>query len=198
MPRVTEAHRLARRREITTAALRCVARKGFRGTTVSNIIEESGLSAGAIYLHFASKAEIILAASDEFLGENIEAIKPLIDAAPAPHPVAIAGALVLPQLTREGPISSPTILQMWAEAAIDPDMRKIANGILERFRSVVRRTATRWAHEVRGDPPEVATGWAAAITPLVVGSTQGLVVQLAVDPETDIESYLEQAERAFS
>ena len=67
MPKVTEAHRQARRSEITDAALRCFAAKGFRGTSMADIIAASGLSAGAIYGHYASKEELFAAAARQVL-----------------------------------------------------------------------------------------------------------------------------------
>jgi len=58
MPKVSEAYREARRDEIARAAIQRLSKQGFSGTSMSDIIDESGMSAGAIYSHFASKAEI--------------------------------------------------------------------------------------------------------------------------------------------
>jgi AcrR family transcriptional regulator len=65
MPRVSEAHRAARRRQILDAAIDCFAREGFHRTSMSQIIARSGMSAGAIYLHFASKDDIVEAIAEE-------------------------------------------------------------------------------------------------------------------------------------
>ena len=54
MPKVTDEYRIAKREEIADAALRAFRRKGFQGASMADIIAESGLSAGAIYGHFAS------------------------------------------------------------------------------------------------------------------------------------------------
>ena len=59
MPKVTEEHRLAKHDEILDAALRAFSRKGFQATSMAEIIAESGMSAGAIYRYFASKADIV-------------------------------------------------------------------------------------------------------------------------------------------
>ena len=61
MPKVKPETLAARRDEILVAAERCFARQGFHQTTVQDVIKESGLSAGCIYSHFASKEELIQA-----------------------------------------------------------------------------------------------------------------------------------------
>lgn len=65
MPKVSEAHRHNRRRQILDAAIECFARRGFQRTSMEDIIRQSQLSAGAIYLYFQSKDEIIETLADE-------------------------------------------------------------------------------------------------------------------------------------
>lgn len=60
MPKVSEQYRKDRRRQIMVAVLKCFARKGIKATLISDIIAESGLSAGAIYGHFSNKDELVL------------------------------------------------------------------------------------------------------------------------------------------
>jgi AcrR family transcriptional regulator len=65
MPRVTDAHRERRRRQILDAAVVCFDRKGLHGTATDDIVAEAGLSAGAIYRYFDSKEAIIEAVAAE-------------------------------------------------------------------------------------------------------------------------------------
>ncbi len=72
MPKVTEEHVEARRRQILSAALRCFAREGFHRTTMQDIFGESDLSPGAVYSYFKGKDELIAAIVAEvmsFVGE---------------------------------------------------------------------------------------------------------------------------------
>ena len=72
MPKVTEEHVEARRRQILSAALRCFARQGFHRTTMQDIFREAELSPGAVYSYFKGKDELIGAIIVEtmgFLGE---------------------------------------------------------------------------------------------------------------------------------
>jgi AcrR family transcriptional regulator len=72
MPKVTEEHVEARRRQILSAALRCFARDGFHRTTMQDIFREADLSPGAVYSYFRGKDELIagiIAATMSFVAE---------------------------------------------------------------------------------------------------------------------------------
>src|SRR5262249_43088830 len=68
MPKVTEEHLQARRRQILSAALRCFARQGFHRTTMQDIFREAYLSPGAVYTYFSGKDELIGAIIGEMMG----------------------------------------------------------------------------------------------------------------------------------
>jgi AcrR family transcriptional regulator len=59
MPKVTEEHVEARRRQILSAALACFAREGFQRTTMQDIFREAELSPGAVYSYFGGKQELV-------------------------------------------------------------------------------------------------------------------------------------------
>ena len=65
MPKISEAKRETRRQEILDAALRCFSRDGFHNTTTADIVRESGVSQGTLYLYFATKEDIVVALADE-------------------------------------------------------------------------------------------------------------------------------------
>lgn len=65
MPKITPAHEQQRRAQILRAAMTCFARQGYRGTSMDDVVRESGLSVGAIYSYFPSKEDLFLALSDE-------------------------------------------------------------------------------------------------------------------------------------
>jgi TetR/AcrR family transcriptional repressor of uid operon len=54
-----------RRRQILDAALACFRRRGFHQATMQEICAEAGMSAGALYRYFGSKAEIIGAIAED-------------------------------------------------------------------------------------------------------------------------------------
>ncbi len=55
MPRVTEDHLAARRRQILDGARRCFAEFGYEGATVRRLEQTIGLSRGAIFHHYRDK-----------------------------------------------------------------------------------------------------------------------------------------------
>lgn len=60
-PKVTDLHKEERRREILQAAKRVFQQKGFEPTTMKDIVEESGMSRGGVYMYFSSTEEIFQA-----------------------------------------------------------------------------------------------------------------------------------------
>jgi AcrR family transcriptional regulator len=65
MPKVSDAHREERRRQILDGARRAFARHGYEGATVRRLEEETGLSRGAIFSYFPNKWELFFALATE-------------------------------------------------------------------------------------------------------------------------------------
>jgi TetR/AcrR family transcriptional regulator, transcriptional repressor of aconitase len=74
MPKTSEAAKEARRSQILDAAVRCFARTGYYATTIEDIVRETGVSKGALYLYFPSKEALYLAISERWNGGRDKAI----------------------------------------------------------------------------------------------------------------------------
>lgn len=87
MPKITEERRTLRHRQILHAARKCFQRDGLHATTMDDIIQASGLSAGAVYGYFKSKDSLILAAVDECMSDLVGVLRPIFLGNPlaAPH-----------------------------------------------------------------------------------------------------------------
>ncbi|MGW7384599.1 TetR/AcrR family transcriptional regulator [Streptomyces sp. NPDC054794] len=72
MPKVTRQHMDARHEQILTAARRCFLRDGFHSTSMQDLFAEARLSAGAVYRHFTSKDEVILAIAEENMRDVLD------------------------------------------------------------------------------------------------------------------------------
>lgn len=188
MPKVTEAYREARRSEIAHAALRCFAAKGFRGTSMSDIIAASGLSAGAIYGHYASKEELFFAAAQQVLSaRSVELDELRADHGPLP-PGEIIAALI--DGMRREDITPNLFLQVWAEAAIDPAVQEMVQRFLVPIRGMLRGLVAEWAAanpELAGPDPEA---YALRAVPVLMGLAPGFMVQRAVLADFDEDAYL--------
>lgn len=187
MPKVSDAHRAARRTQILGAAMRCFARKGYRGTSMSDIIDESGLSAGAIYGHFAGKQELFAAVAEQVLAARESELDTRHPDGTPLSPGELMRVL-LDGFRREQ--FSHVVVQLWAEAAIDAEIRQLANGVFARLRGTVTAHLVEWATEtpdrVEGDPE----AWARRIAPVVLAVAPGFMVQRAIVEDFDDEAYL--------
>lgn len=65
MPRVSQDHLDARRRQILDGSRACFARFGYEGATVRRLEEATGLSRGAIFHHFRDKESLFLALAED-------------------------------------------------------------------------------------------------------------------------------------
>ncbi len=74
MPKRDKSHMQGRRDQIVDALLDCIRKKGISETSITDVAKRARLSIGAIYTHFASKEEILVAAvqrSNARLGEAL-------------------------------------------------------------------------------------------------------------------------------
>jgi AcrR family transcriptional regulator len=194
MPKVTEAHRAARRRQVLDAAATCFARQGFHRTTMRDIVSEADLSPGAVYGYFSSKAEIVEAIAAERHARERELIL---------RARAQGGtAAILRQLARDflGPLTNPEErtrrrvgVQVWAEALRDPRLLKLVRrGIREPIgllTQVIRES------RARGEVPRDLEPEAAAR--LIVALFHGLILQQTWDPRVDVTAHVALIERVI-
>ncbi|MBV9231320.1 MAG: TetR/AcrR family transcriptional regulator [Chloroflexi bacterium] len=92
MPKTSLAAKEARRTQILDAAVRCFARRGYYETTIEDLVTETGLSRGALYLYYPSKEAIYLAISDRWQCGLSEAIRARLT--PDLSPAAILQTLI--------------------------------------------------------------------------------------------------------
>lgn len=106
----------ARRRQILDAALTCFARRGFHQATMQEICAEAGLSAGAVYRYYASKAELILAIAAE---DRRLLLAPLTEMAANAALVDVLGAVAAAWLEHVGHKDRALVAEVLAEAVRD-------------------------------------------------------------------------------
>jgi AcrR family transcriptional regulator len=131
MPKVKPETSLARRDEILEAAEICFARQGFHQTTIRDVIRESGLSAGCIYGHFATKEDLIQAISERrharetaLLSTRDENMDPIATLR------AIARDFLMDLQKEDGLRTRKVALQLWAEALRNDEIRRqVTSGI---------------------------------------------------------------------
>ncbi len=188
MPRVTQEHSAARRQQILDAARACFLRDGFHQTSMQDIQREAGLSAGAIYLYFKSKNEIILGIALQIL-ETVGEVIP-------EHPVVEGALRDLPgivrlflgtaeNLDRERQIF-PLAIQIWAEAVRDPVMLESLKASIMDLKRRVQRLVEDCQERGLVRPEVDPAGLAMAI----IGLGQGFIVQRTLLGESARAPYL--------
>lgn len=187
MPKVSEEHRAARREQIIDAMLRCVARDGFHKTTMAAVVAESGLSAGAVYLYFKNKDDLIRAIAETVAGEGLSIVLDRAAAeVPPPHQV-LAAVLerVIAMGEERGVELHRVALQAWAEAARDPEIMAIYRREGDRGRAAWATYVERAiaAGHLPSDADPVRTAHA------LIGLIPGFMVQRVVFEDLTPASY---------
>lgn len=193
MPKVSEQHTLARRQQIIDAAYRCFARKGFHQTTMRDIYQEAALSPGAVYHYFGGKHEIIAASFDFDYQRSIDLFTA---AAASDDPLQSLTDLIsfmFAGLREAAALGAGRVnVQGWGEALINPSLREVVRQSLEVYRTatadIVRRAQAAGQIDQAVDP--------AALSNALLSLYYGLELQLALDPQLDVEQYA-QAVRAL-
>ena len=110
-----------RRREILDAALLCFRRRGFHQATMQEICAEAGLSPGALYRYFGSKADIIAAIAEDERREADTVLAQASEGALVDALCALARAF-FEKMTTES--EGSLLADVFAEAARDPLLAK--------------------------------------------------------------------------
>jgi len=186
-PKMPDEYRAARRAQIIGAAAECFLDKGFHQTTMQDIFEASGLSAGAVYNYFDSKEEIV-AAMGELSGVRNTAIASRALLSDSDEPIAAAlesflAILKSPEAGRWAPFD----IGMYAEAARN---EKIRASIQENV-SVTADALVPLIEELQVSgalSPELdARSIIIALSMLV----QGMQTLRVIDPDADLDAYAE-------
>ncbi len=75
MPRRTKQEAALTRNSLLKAALTVFSRSGYAAATLEDVAAEGGVTRGAIYWHFGSKAELYNALLDEYAGRSVPIIQ---------------------------------------------------------------------------------------------------------------------------
>ena len=188
MPKVSEEHRAARRQQIVDAARLCVIEQGFHKTTMSDVIRESGLSAGAVYGYFRSKDEIVAAIADQALSEVDKMFEQILDEPGGLTPEKVLQrALEYVVRQAEAPNGDVTrvALQVWAEALRTESVMATARGkyrmLRNHFADVARRGQADGTIRADVDPEHVGQA--------LFGLLPGFMLQRLILGDVTPESY---------
>lgn len=189
MPKISDERKLERSRQILDAARRCFVDKGFHRASMSDVIRESGLSAGAVYSYYSSKEELIAAVARSIFVAYESGITSFDDPGEQPaSPEAAVRALAERVLLEIAPMTDGfrMVLTVWGEAANNPELRDTVGDIVRGLRSVFERVLTDWrsaGHELPAEP--------AILAQVMVSVMQGVVVQQGLVGDVAVDDYID-------
>ncbi|MFE6969785.1 TetR/AcrR family transcriptional regulator [Isoptericola sp. NPDC057653] len=191
MPRVTEAHREARRAQIRAAALRVFTAKGYQRASISDVVAESGLSAGAIYGHYDGKQALFAAVAQEVLSRRGTEIGGASRDGSPPPPLDVL-TILTGGMARD--LSDGRVLvQLWAESTVDEVIHDVVQEVVAILKGVLRDALRAWyatRPDLAPDGPDAA---ADLLLPVMLGLGQGFLMQRAMLDDFDAERYLAAA-----
>ena len=193
MPRVTDAHRQARRDQIAQAALRVLKRNGVSDTSLAQIADECGLSIGAIYVNFENKADLARYIATRLFAWRIEELDGLAEGGTVRTPAELMRPLLASMFDENRP-PLPVILQFWSEALVDPELHSVLVEQVDALRGSLERALRPWA-DLRSGGDGAALASRVAKTCLVMG--QGFLANRTLFGWLSAEEYLEGVTAAF-
>jgi AcrR family transcriptional regulator len=160
MPR-GEFDRSARRAQTRTrlleAAAQVYARRGFEGATLEEVASEAGFTKGAVYGHFGSKENLLLALVEEYLAGAVSEQVTLFDRDRATWERPLAGSERAMEGLRENPEPFRLFIELWVYAQRDERLRqRLASG-LAALRATFARFAADSSADAGLDPPTAVT-----------------------------------------
>lgn len=163
MPKITEKQRDARRDQILTAAWKCFHARGIHATSMEQIIREAGLSAGAVYLYFKSKEELILSAITAQMTAVHDEVLPLVEKGQPETPSEFIQQVTesIARFTSRMDFDlNAVILMCWSEAQTNPKVKSLVRGYQKGYRKSLSKLIERWQKkgpiDAKADPDDIA------------------------------------------
>ncbi|HEY4812707.1 MAG TPA: TetR/AcrR family transcriptional regulator [Solirubrobacteraceae bacterium] len=174
------ARKAQTRARLLEAAARVYARRGFSGATLDEVAAEAGFTKGAVYGHFGSKENLLLALMDEHLARQIAEQVALFDRGRITWERPLAGSASWMQGIEQDPDPLRLFVELWVYAQRDERLREHLQAGLEVSRATFARFAVASAADAGADLGHDA---AEQFGNVVIGLGMGLAMLKLIDPE---------------
>jgi AcrR family transcriptional regulator len=141
------ARKAATRAKLLQAAATVYAAHGFAGATLDDVAEEAGLTKGALYGHFGSKNNLLVALMEEYLAAEIAEQVALFDRDETTWKRPLAGSDQWMNELDGSPEAFRLLIEFWLIAGRDEQLRERFAAGLE----ALRVTFAQFAAESRVD-----------------------------------------------
>ena len=168
------------RARLLEAAARVYARRGFSGATLDEVAAEAGFTKGAVYGHFGSKENLLLALMEEHLAVQVAEQVTLFDRDRATWERPLAGSDWWMAQLAEDADPFRLFVELWAYAQRHPSLRRRLASGLDMLRTTFARFAADSAEDAGMAPSrEVSEQFANAM----IGLGVGLAMLKLTDPD---------------
>ncbi|MGD1057317.1 MAG: TetR/AcrR family transcriptional regulator [Solirubrobacteraceae bacterium] len=174
------ARKAQTRARLLEAAARVYARRGFGGATLDEVAAEAGFTKGAVYGHFGSKENLLVALMDEHLARQVAEQVALFDRGRITWERPLAGSASWMHGIEKDPDPLRLFVELWIYAQRDERLREHLQAGLEVSRATFARFAVASAADAGA---ELGQGAAEQFGNVVVGLGMGLAMLKLIDPE---------------
>jgi len=181
MPKLSKDALDARREEILKAAIRCFARRGIQATTMRDILNEVGLSTGAVYNYFRSKEDIIAAVvahSSKATRDLLSGDRPVDGGAMTFRDMIDVLLDELGSAHHDGRAKMTKMI--YSEAAVTPELLATVQRGRARIRALAREQVARMK-------PATTPAQQAELVDFVFLLYQGMVTEVALEESPNID-----------
>jgi AcrR family transcriptional regulator len=185
MARVSQEHLDARRMQILDAARRCFIRNGFHTTSMQDVFNEAGLSAGAVYRYFVGKDDIIAAIAAGALADLASAFAKNDQVPPQLDDIVDLVLNVDTPPLAGSTESARLLVQIWSEALRSPALAAQLTDVMDESRQLVGQLVER--HQQAGLLPSDAVP--EHVAAVLIALVDGFLVQRAVYARADAASF---------
>jgi AcrR family transcriptional regulator len=175
------ARRASTRASLLEAAASVYARRGFSGATLDEVAGEAGFTKGAVYDHFGSKENLLLALWEEYLAGQITEQMALFDRGRDSWERPLAGSARWMELLAQDPDPFRLFVELWVYAQREERLRSRLAAALAALGQTFANFAETTASEAGLDPPSGASARFGTVT-LALGI--GLPMLRLLDPES--------------
>jgi len=183
--RPRQARSIATRRRLLDAAVRSLVERGYASTTTAGVCELAGVSQGALFKHFPTKAALLAATVDHLFSELLVDLRRTFGTA-ASEDDSIAGALrLLDRAYREPRLLAA--LELNVVARTDPELAAALAPIVDAQRSALQREASALFPRAAKSNPDFAP-----FVDVVLAAIQGRALEslVARDAGADLNGLL--------
>jgi AcrR family transcriptional regulator len=175
------ARRAQTRVRLLHAAADVYAQRGFGGATLDEVAAQAGLTKGAVYDHFGSKENLLLALLEEHLAGQVAEQLALYDPRRSTQERPLAGSENWMAHLRKSPDRFRLFVELWTHAQRDERLRDGLAGALGTLHATFAHLATESAATAGIEAlPQVAEQCAT----VMLGLGVGLGMLKLTDPET--------------